>query len=71
MGGPDPLVLSEDSEISHHEELHPHEHLPSRSITHFSMRNDLGGQDGSLCATTKAKILTLKSLTKPISTDPS
>ncbi len=32
MGGPDPLVFSEDGEIFHHEELHPHEHLPGRSI---------------------------------------
>jgi hypothetical protein len=71
MGGPDPLVLSEDSKISHYEELHPYKYLPSRSITHFSMFKDLERQDGSLCATTKAKVLTLKSLTKPISTDPS
>ena len=64
MGGPDPLVLSEDSEISHHEELHPHEHLPSRSITHFSIRNDLEGQDGSLCATTNADVWRDSSLRK-------
>ena len=41
MGGPDPFVFSKDRKISHHEELHPHEHLSSRSITHFSMPIDL------------------------------
>ena len=51
MGGPDQLVFSEDSWISHHEELHPHEYLPSRSITHFSMPIDLDRQ-GARCAPT-------------------
>ena len=56
VGGPDPLVFSEDSEIFHHKEIHPHEYLPSRSITHFSIRNDLEGQGGSLCANTNADV---------------
>jgi hypothetical protein len=43
MGGPDPLVLSEEREIFHHEEFHAHEHLPSRSIIYFSIRNSLEG----------------------------
>ena len=56
MGGPDPLVLSEDREIFHHKEFHSHEHLPSRSIIYFSIRNDLERQDGSLCADTNADV---------------
>ena len=56
MGGPDPLEFSEDCEISEYEELHPHEHLPRRSIIYFSIRNDLKGQDGSLCADTKTNV---------------
>jgi hypothetical protein len=57
MGGPDPLVLSEDREIFYHEELHPHEHLPSRSIIYFSVRNDLKSQDGSLCVDTNVRLV--------------
>jgi len=57
MGGPDPLVLSEDREIFHHEEFHAHEHLPGRSIIYFSIRNDLKGQDGSLCADTNVRLV--------------
>ncbi len=78
MGGPDPLVLSEDSEISHYEELHPYQYLPSRSITHFSMFKDLERQDGSLYATTNAdvwrdssKVLIFTSATVLKLTDPS
>ena len=56
MGGPDPLILSEDSEIFYHEELHPHEHLPGRSITHFSIWNDLEGHDSSLCTGANADV---------------
>ena len=56
MGGPDPLIFSEDSEIFHHEELHPHEHLPGRGIIHLSIRNDLEGQNGSLRADAKADV---------------
>jgi hypothetical protein len=43
MGGPDPLIFSEDSEIFYYEELHPYEHLPGRSTIHFSIRNDQEG----------------------------
>ncbi len=43
MGGPDPLVLSEEREIFHHEEFHAHEHLPSGRIIYFSIRNSLEG----------------------------
>jgi hypothetical protein len=43
MGGPDPLIFSEDGEIFYCEEVHPNEHLPGRSIFHFSIRNDLEG----------------------------
>ena len=64
MGGPDPLVLSEDSKISHYEELHPYKYLPSRSIVHFSIRNDLEGQDGSLCADASSNIWRDPSLRK-------
>ncbi len=56
VGGSDPLVLSEDRNISHHEEFHSHEHLHSRSIIYFSIRNGLEGQDGSLCAHTNADV---------------
>ena len=64
MGGPDPLVLSEDSKIPHYEELHPYKYLPSRSITHFSMFKDLERQDGSLYATTNADVWRDSSLRK-------
>ena len=64
MRGPDPLVLSEDSEISHYEELHPYKYLPSRSITHFSMFKDFERQDGSLHANTSADVWRDSSLRK-------
>ena len=57
MGGPDPFVLSEDREISKYKELHPHEHLPGRGIIYFPIRNDLKGQDGSLCADTNVRLV--------------
>ena len=56
MGRPDPLEFSKDSEIFHHEKLHPHERLSSRSIIHFSIWNDLERRDGSLGADTDADV---------------
>jgi hypothetical protein len=64
MGGPDPLVFSEDSQISHHEEFHPRKHLPGRSLTHFSIRNDLEGHDGSLYANNNTDVWRDSSLRK-------
>ena len=57
MGGPDPLVLSEDREIFHHEEFHAHEHLPGRSKIYFPIRSGLEGQDGSLCDDTNVRLV--------------
>ena len=56
MGGPDPLIFSEDGEIFYYEEFHPHKHLPSGRIIHFSIRNDLKRQDCSLCVDTKTNV---------------
>jgi hypothetical protein len=57
MGGPDPLIFSEDGEIFYYEDRHPHKHLPSGRIIHFSIRNDLKSQDGSLCVDTNMRLV--------------
>ena len=64
MGRPDPLEFSKDSEIFHHEEFHPHEHLPGWSIIHFSMFKALEGQGGSLYADADADVRRDSSLRK-------
>ena len=64
MGGPDPLRFSEEREISGYEDFHPHEHQPGRGIIHFSMRDELEGPNGSLCADTNADVRRNSSLRK-------
>jgi hypothetical protein len=64
VGEPDSLVLSEDRGIPKYEEFHPHKYLPSRSIIHLLIRNNLKGQDSSLYAETDADIGRNSSLRK-------
>jgi len=64
MGGPDPFRFFEESDISGYEDFYPHEHLPSRGIIHFSMRDELEGYNGSLCADTNADVGRNSSLRK-------